>query len=109
MTSEPSGRRRRYVATLLLALPLSALLVAFASVCGGIHGAPTCGVLTYAAVPLVVLVLTASVPLDALLGDYATQEVARPTRFTAIVYQLPTAESDSIGAILGKAGVTVLA
>ena len=49
--------RRPYLVNFLLAVPLSALLFAFATVCGAIHGAPACGALSYAAAPLVVLAL----------------------------------------------------
>lgn len=49
--------RRPYLYNFLLALPLSALLFVFASICGAIHGAPACGALSYAAAPLVVLAL----------------------------------------------------
>ncbi len=49
--------RRPYLMNFLLALLLSALLFVFANICGAIHGAPACGVLSYAAAPLVVLAL----------------------------------------------------
>ena len=49
--------RRPYVAIFLTAVPVSALLFIFANACGAIHGAPACGALSYAAVPLVVMAL----------------------------------------------------
>ena len=49
--------RRPHLAIFLIAVPISALLVVFANACGAIHGAPACGALSYAAVPLVVLAL----------------------------------------------------
>lgn len=47
--------RRPYLVNFLLAFPLSAVLFGLATVCGAIHGAPACGVLSYFAAPLVVL------------------------------------------------------
>lgn len=49
--------RRPFLASFVIAMPLSGLLWAFATLCGAIHGAPACGVLSYAAVPLVVIAL----------------------------------------------------
>ena len=49
--------RRPYLAIFLIALPVSALVFAFAHACGAIHGAPACGAFSYAAVPIVVIAL----------------------------------------------------
>jgi hypothetical protein len=41
----------------LLALPIAVALVLFANACGAFHGAPVCGPLSMAAIPIVVLPL----------------------------------------------------
>jgi hypothetical protein len=51
------GLPRRVAIAALVALPVALALALFVEACGAVHGAPKCGVLSYAAVPFVVLAL----------------------------------------------------
>jgi hypothetical protein len=68
----------------LLALPIAVALVVFANACGAFHGAPVCGPLSMAAIPLVVLPLF----LEHVLFSEPQSETTRRIMLWLVAYLL---------------------